>query len=283
MASPDTDVLMITYKRPTYTRLALAELLARSSDRVRVWVWHNGDHEETLRVVQSFLDHPQLHRFHHSKQNVRLTEPTNWLWENATGDYLSKVDDDCIVPLEWDIKLREAHEAEDRFGIIGCWRFQPEDFDEDLSRPKIRTFSGGHQLLLNMWVEGSGYLMKRQCREQMGLLRGHQTFTTYCIQAACAGWHNGWVFPFLYQEHMDDPRAEHSELKSDEDLTEVLPLSAQVNGVTSLVEWQEQLRRSARIVQSAPYSRFYWSKPRRLLRRALVNLRILLSSNKRQW
>ena len=94
-----TDVLMITYNRPDYTRLALSELLARCDASMRVWVWHNGDDAETLALVRSFEDHPRFHRFHHSEQNVGLTAPTNWLLADATGAYLSKVDDDCVVPL----------------------------------------------------------------------------------------------------------------------------------------------------------------------------------------
>jgi glycosyltransferase involved in cell wall biosynthesis len=109
------DVLMITYNRPVYTRLALSELLDRSQPDTRVWVWHNGSDPETLAVVESFR--PRLHRFHHSVENVRLTKPINWLFENAQGAYLSKVDDDCIVPEAWDVKLvRRAQAAGESLG-----------------------------------------------------------------------------------------------------------------------------------------------------------------------
>src|SRR5688572_8965467 len=152
----DADVLMITYNRPAYTRLALSELLKRSGPSTRVWVWQNGDDAETLEVVAGFRSH--LFRYHHSRENCGLTKPTNWLFENARGRYLSKVDDDCIVPEQWDVKLAQAHADEPRFGVIGCWRFPDEDFFPELAQRKIRTFARGHQLMVNMWVEGSGYL-----------------------------------------------------------------------------------------------------------------------------
>ena len=283
MTTHHTDVLMITYQRPSYTRLALGHLLQRSSPRVRVWVWHNGQDSETLSVVESFRDHPRFHHFHHSPQNVRLTKPTNWFWSTADGDLLSKVDDDCIVPEAWDILLRKAHEDEKRFGVIGCWRFQPEDYDSDLASKKLQTFMGEHQLMLNMWVEGSGYVMKRECVDRFGPLREGQSFTDYCIDIARAGWFNGWVFPFLYQEHMDDPRAEHSELHTDDALMRGLPLSAKANGVHSLDLWQQQLQRSAQIVQSAPYDNAYWSPRRRWLRRKARRFRSLLLGGPKHW
>ncbi len=145
MTAPEVDVLMITFRRPHYTEMSLARLLDSVDESVRVWVWHNGEDAETLDVVRSFEDHPRFHRLHVSPENQRLRAPTNWLWENAEGAYLSKVDDDCLVPERWVETLREAHEAEPRFGVVGCWRFQDEDFLPNVAGPKIETFSGGHR------------------------------------------------------------------------------------------------------------------------------------------
>lgn len=274
------DVLMITYNRASYTRRALSELLKRSVPTTRVWVWHNGDDAETLDVVHGFR--PQLFRFHHSRENVRLTKPTNWLFENATGEYLSKVDDDCIVPEQWDVKLSRAHADEPRLGVVGCWRFPEEDFVPELAKRKIMSFTGGHQLLVNMWVEGSGYLMKRACVDKLGSLQG-KSFYDYCIRIGRAGWVNGWLYPFLYQEHMDDPRAEHSELRSDADLARHLPLSAQKNGVQTIDAWVAQLKRSARIVQAAPIDPAYWSPLRRRCRNVLKRVSRAFSGEKGHW
>lgn len=277
------DVLMITYNRPDYTRLALGELLDRSDESTRVWVWHNGTDEETLAVVRENREHPRFHRFHHSEENVALRDPTNWFWSEARGAYLSKVDDDCVVPRDWTRLLRRAHEDEPRFGVIGCWRFQDEDFDPSLAERKIREFSGGHRLLVNLWVEGSGYLMKRACRDAVGPIGPKQSFTAWCIEVARRGWINGWVYPFLYQEHMDDPRAEHTGLRSEADLEQYLPLSARVNGVTSIAEWDAQLRRSARLVQEASTDLAYWSPLRVRLRGVRRRLRKAFTRNKRSW
>jgi glycosyltransferase involved in cell wall biosynthesis len=275
------DVLMITYNRPEYTRLALAHLLDVCDEDMRVWVWHNGTHAPTLDVVQGFRDHPRLHRFHHSAENKKLREPTNWLWSQAQGDLLSKVDDDCLVPPKWAESLRRAHREVGDYGVIGCWRFPDEDFVPELAQRKIRSFPGGHRLMVNPWVEGSGYLMKRACLDAVGTLSEKQSFSDWCIEVAARGWVNGWVYPFLYQEHMDDPRSEHTLLKTDEDLLRYLPLSAQSSGVRTLAEWQDQLRRSARILQQVSTDPRKFRGWRRRIDNVQDRVRKLLARRKR--
>lgn len=246
------DILMITYNRPDYTRLSLARLLATCDDSMRVWVWHNGDDAETLEAVHDHLAHPRLFRFHHSRENLRLRSPTNWLFANAGGRFLSKVDDDCLVPHGWAQTLSKAHAVNDSFGAIGCWRFFAEDFLAEAAARKIVAFEGGHRLMVNCWVEGSGYLMKRDCVDRAGLIGAHESFTQYCIRLARLGWVNGWYYPFLFQEHMDDPRSAHTLLKSDRDLEKWMPLSSRTFGANSLAEWQAALIADAHYLQRAP-------------------------------
>src|SRR5687768_244136 len=206
MLNATIDILMITYNRASYTRLALTRLLETCDDRMRVWLWHNGDHLETLGVVKELSSHPRVHRFHHSVENRKLREPTNWCWSESNGEFLSKVDDDCLMPDGWADTLRRAHADVPEFGILGCWRFPDEDFVADVASRKIIAFNG-HRVMRNCWIEGSGYLMKRACVQKHGLLAADQSFTQYGMALARAGWVHGWYFPFLYQEHMDDPRS----------------------------------------------------------------------------
>jgi GT2 family glycosyltransferase len=258
MTDQSVDVLMITYNRPDYTRLSLSRLLDSCPADARVWVWQNGSDQETMAVVAELRTHPRFFRFHHSPENRRLREPTNWLWENANGGYVSKVDDDCLVPENWIEHLRRAHQDVPTLGVIGCWRFQEEDFSPDLAAWKIRTFPGGHSVLVNVWIEGSGYLMKRACIETKGVLRAKKSFTHYCVDLALAGWVNGWIYPFLRQEHMDDPRAPHTGLRKDSDLVARMPLTAANNGIVTLNEWTDLIRRDALVVQKARIDAPYW-------------------------
>lgn len=274
MKSRDIDILMITHNRPVYTRLSLSRLLETADESCRVWLWHNGTEEETLEVVRSFESHPRVHRFHHSVENKKLTEPTNWLWRHAKGDFLSKVDDDCLVPEGWADTLRRALSDEPRFGVLGCWRFMDEDFEYDRAAWKIRTYRGGHRILQNCWVEGSGYLMKRECLRDLGLLKGNMSFPQYCKRLAVRGWINGWLYPFVRQEHMDDPRSTHCALKSDADLLRQQPLTAKRFGIQTLEDRVRQIRQYALNVQSASLDPYDVMGFRARAMRALSRLRL---------
>jgi len=271
MSDGGHDILMITYNRPHYARLSLRRLLDSCDETMRVWLWQNASHEETVAVFDEFKSDPRVHRWHHSEENLGLREPTNWLLAEARGDYLSKVDDDCLVPEGWGATLRRAHDDEPRFGLLGCWHFTPEDFDPELSRDKLQEFSG-HTVLRNLWVGGSGWVMKRRCAEQNGPLREGESFPSYGIRFSRAGWINGWYYPLLYQEHMDDPRAPHTAIKEDGDLAGNLPLSAVREGVSTVALWDAQLREDARLVQDAPLDPAYYSRWRTRMRRALGKL-----------
>jgi glycosyl transferase family 2 len=204
------DLLMVTNNRPAFARRALERLLATCDDEMRVWLWHNGDREDSLDVFRSFVDHPRVYRFHHSIKNTGrngLWQPMNWVLAEGSGAYFSNVDDDCLMPDGWADVLRSAHEDVPMFGVLGCWRFRPEDFRPAIARPRIGEFAGGHRILRNCWIERSGFLMKRACAESAGLLRPGMGFSNYCVHLAASGWIHGWYYPFLYQEHMDDPRS----------------------------------------------------------------------------
>jgi glycosyltransferase involved in cell wall biosynthesis len=245
------DILMITYNREDYTRMALTRLLETCDESMRVWVWHNGDHQGTLDVVRGLSGHPRFHRLHHSKENKRLREPTNWFWTESDGDYVSKIDDDCLEEDGWGLKLRSALEANPKLGVIGCWRFYDEDYVPELAGKKIRPLNGGSRLMENCWVQGSGYVMRRACIDQLGILRENESFPAYCIRAALAGWQNGWYFPFLHEEHMDDPRSPLCAIKTDEEFMAQRPLSAINDNVTTLGEWAARVKYMARAVQEA--------------------------------
>lgn len=242
-------VLMITYNRPRYTRKALSSLLDSCGDDCRVWVWHNGNDEDTLQVVQSFQEHPRFERMHHSEVNLKLREPTNWFWENAEGDYLGKVDDDCIMPDGWVERLVEAHRASEQMGILSCWPFLKEDIREDLVAKKTVTL-GGHRVFANPWVGGAGYVMKRACLERCGPLRKDEGFTSYCMRVARAGWTVGWLLPLLVMDHMDDPRSKHTVFKTDADVLKHRGLTAERRGIETVEQLASRVREAALELQT---------------------------------
>jgi glycosyltransferase involved in cell wall biosynthesis len=266
-----TDVLMVTYNRPAYTRLSLPRLLETADGDTRVWLWHNGDDAETLEVVRAHADHPRVHEFHHSQKNVDLREPTNWLWSNARGEFFGKVDDDILVPAGWIQALRAAHDAEPRFGPISCWHYFPEDFVPELGRRRLQTHNGV-TIMRNCWVGGTGYLMKRDCVDSRGPLAPGQGWTNYCLRLSLDCWILGWLHPFLLQDHMDDPRSPNAGVRTDADLAERMPRMARTYGVQSVDDWIAWLRMDARAIQASPLDpRAFsgWRRKVRSLRRRL--------------
>lgn len=242
-------ILVITHNRPHYTRLCLTRLTETVPDNAGITIWDNASTRETVEAVRSFESHKAVERVVYNKTNDKLRGPTNWFWRNsADAELLSKVDDDCLMPALWCEKLTAAHKGIPNAGILGCWRFQPEDFTPEKALKKIVSY-GPHTLLRNCWVEGSGYLLKRRIIDEIGCLRPNETFTTWCIRAETKGYINGWYYPFLYQEHMDDPRAGHTSIKTDEDLMKLLPLSAAQYGVKTKEEWVSRLRDTAKRLQ----------------------------------
>jgi glycosyltransferase involved in cell wall biosynthesis len=213
-------------------------------------VWHNGDDQETLEVVNSLRQHPRFFRFHHSPSNVGLHGPINWLWNEAEGDYVSKVDDDCVIEAGWVERLSTALSDYEGFGVLGSWRFLPEDFREDLAAKKMATFAG-HTVMRNHWVQGSGHLFRKDVLSRVGALQPDESFTRWCLRVARAGFINGWLFPFVHEDHMDDPRSPNTMYTSDEAFRALRPLSAQATGVDTVAGWLEQTKRDAVAAQAA--------------------------------
>lgn len=266
------DILMITYRSAGYVHLSLPRLLDTLGPDDRVWLWHNGDDEATLEAIRPYREDDRVARFHHSRENVRLREPTNWLWHSSGARFVSKVDDDCLVSAGWLDTFAAAHDDNPEFGVIGSARLLDEDFREELAAAKIQEFHGGHSLLRNLWVQGSGYLMPRRLVATHGPLGPEESFTGYCIRLARSGAVNGFYYPFVPEDHMDDPRSPHTLIQDDDDLLDRMPLSARANGVTTVEQWTAQLKQSALILQTASLDpRVYggWRRKTKSLKRRL--------------
>ncbi|MCX7725659.1 MAG: hypothetical protein N2053_02290 [Chitinispirillaceae bacterium] len=137
-------------------------------------------------------------------------------------------------------------------------------------------------IIRNCWVSGNGYIMKRKIIESLGTLRSKESFTDYCIRAALNGWINGWLYPLIYIESMDDPRSKYTILKTDEDIRKYNPLSARLNGVTTIDGWVSQLKRSAIRVQTADFDPKQYIGWRKTVRKILYRIKRLFGI-KRQW
>ncbi len=264
------DIFMITYNRASYVELSLPNLLSTCRPDDRIWIWHNGTHEETIAAVREHADHPNVARIHFSDQNLKLREPTNWFWSHATAPYLGKVDDDCLVPEGWIERLVRIHQDSERAGILSCWPFLEEDLNKALvARKTVRL--GGHGVMANPWVGGAGYIMKRLCQERCGPLGDSEGFTTYCMRVCKAGWLVGWPMPPLLMDHMDDPRSNHTIFRTDEDVLAHRGLTATWRGIETVDAMTKRVKEAALELQtgSSNWRDYYgWrAKVRRTMRK----------------
>ncbi|MGH8866746.1 MAG: glycosyltransferase family 2 protein [Actinomycetes bacterium] len=243
-----TDVLMISYNRPDALGRSLPRLLDTCDEHTRVWLWQNGSHPETLELARAYAADPRVARFHHSEENLRLTAPTNWLWENSRARFVGKVDDDFLVEPGWVQALRTMVDDWDGFGALGCWPFPAEDFVPELGEPRIGTFPGGHRVVCNHWVGGHGYLVRREHLARVGPVRDDLSFTAWCVRLARTGLVNGYPYPLVLMDNMDDPRSVHTLRRSEADLVGAMPLSAIRNGVKTFDEFAARAEREARVV-----------------------------------
>ncbi|MEQ8845215.1 MAG: glycosyltransferase [Phycisphaerales bacterium] len=240
---------MITYNRAGYVRLSLPRLLETCRPDDRVWVWHNGTHQETIDAVREHEGHPNIAQVHFSNENLKLREPTNWFWAQAGAPFLGKVDDDCLMPDGWIDRLIEIHNDSEQAGILSCWPFLAQDLQDDLvARKMVRL--GGHAVMANPWVGGAGYIMKRQCQERCGPLGETEGFTTYCMRVCRAGWAVGWPMPPLVMDHMDDPRSQHTVFKTDADVLAHRGLTATWRGIDTVAGMTERVREAALELQT---------------------------------
>ncbi len=266
-------VLMLTYCRPHYTKLSLGRLCDTVPEYGRITVWDNNSGPGMRKVLQEFEGHPRIETIIYNSSNQRLRKPTNQFWyESSDADFLSKVDDDCLVSPGWCETLIQAHEEIPQAGVLGCWRYFDEDFNATVASRKIQAF-GNHRIMRNCWVEGSGYVFKREVYQKLGALRRKESFTGWCIRAAAHGYVNGWYYPFLFQEHLDDPRARHSGLRTEADFQQLRPLSADTFKLKNLQEWRRWLRADAQRLQRSSFrakDHLGWqAKTRRKLSRLL--------------
>jgi hypothetical protein len=251
MTDVDVDILFLVHDRAHYIRRTLPRLLASVPDGSRIWIWQNEDHREVSRLLDEHLDDPRVFRVHRHPTNAGVTAPTNWLWREAAGALVGKVDDDCLVPDGWVEALVAAHEGSRALGVIGMWPFPEGDLLPETLRHRSVALGEQRHLLRNCWVGGSGYLMKRECVGMNGLVSQRRSFTRYCIDLSAFGYLVGWHYPLILQDHMEDPRSPYCTIRTDSDLVEQRPQAIRLLPEPTVQAWVRQHEELARRVQTA--------------------------------
>lgn len=203
-------LVFVTHNRLEYTRLSLASVLADPLEEFSLIIWDNGSTDGTLEYLKREVNDPRIEDIVLSKENAGQTGAMNYAWGRTDAELVGKIDNDCLVTPGWTRTLARAHEDVANLGVVACWHFFAQDFDFDRAKNKIQTF-GSHQIFRHPWVGGTGFLMKRETFMRLGPWRqGADVGTTYYfLRMALAGCINGFYYPLVYQEHMDDPDSPH--------------------------------------------------------------------------
>ncbi len=236
----------ITYNRIEYTRLSLASVLADPSEQFALTIWDNASTDGTVAYLKNEVSDPRIEDIVFSKENVGQTAAVNEVWSRSKADLLGKLDNDCLMTPGWTRILAQAHEDIADLGVVACWHFFAEDFDYERAKHKIQTF-GRHQILRHPWTCGTGLLVKQEDFRRFGPIQERAT-TQYWLRMALAGRINGFYYPLVYQEHMDDPKSRHRLIKDDASLHKYRNITVGVqagryNDMAGRIEFRRELVR----------------------------------------
>jgi glycosyltransferase involved in cell wall biosynthesis len=202
------DLVLITYNRREYTQRALASILADHSADFGLTIWDNASTDGTAQYLREEVSDPRIRKIVYCRENVGQIKALNQVWTESKADLLGKLDNDCLVSPGWLRTLAQAHQDIAELGVVACWHYFPEDFDLARAQHKIQQF-GPHQILRHPWTCGTGFLVKSSTYRRLGPLRGEGT-TPYWMRMAKGGYVNGFYYPLVFQEHMDDLRSPHN-------------------------------------------------------------------------
>lgn len=242
------DLIYIAYNRLAYTKITLPTLLTDPTEEFALTIWDNGSTDGTREFISS-VDDPRIIRKVFARENVLLHGAVNDLVSKSSADLIGMIFDDILVTPGWTCPLAQAHTDVPEFGMIGSWHFPPEDFDYELAKNKIQKF-GQHQVLRHPWTGVGGGLVKVKTMRECGPLESSRT-TNYWIRMALKGYINGYYYPLIYADHLDDPRSPHTLLKSEKDFQLYAPTTVKCLGICSLEDWVQRIRRDALVIQTA--------------------------------
>lgn len=227
MSSP-VDLLLITWNRREYVEKTLEHLFRSNSD-FRLYCWDNGSRDGTERIIAG-LDDPRVVTRYLSPENQMQRTPCLWFLEEARGDVVGKIDDDILLPDGWIERIAPLVRSEPRFGMLACWIYMPEDWDEAAAAHKIIEV-GGTRFFPNMWVAGQSFLARREALiryvEPPGKGYG---FPINQRRMTTDGLINGYPLPMLFAHNMDDPRSPHCLMNRPGGMGEQAALTARKRG-----------------------------------------------------
>ena len=276
-------IVIPTYNRLEYTQKVIQRLLEDSKEEFDLYLWDNASKDDTVEYLKS-LDDPRIKEVHISKTNEGQMGAMNWAWSKTSAELVGKLDNDCLVTPGWTRVFAQAHKDIPELGAVCMWHFFDEDFDYERAKHKIQQF-GGHKIFRHPWVAGSGFIMKRETFLKHGPWKaGDMVGTTYYfIKMASVGYINGWYFPFIFQEHMDDPKSSYCMIKDAESFKKHRDITFGLKA-KQYHDLEGRLRRREEIIRNLlddPYDPRYYTGWRSKVRKLKGRIKKLISVRER--
>lgn len=248
--------------------MALTSVLADPTEKFSLTIWDNASTDGTIEYLKDKVDDPRIADIIFSKENIGQTNAVNQIWSSSKADLLGKLDNDCLVTTGWTRTLAQAHNDIDNLGVVACWHYLPEDLDYERAKHKIQKF-GRHQILRHPWTCGTGLLLKRSTYEEFGPIKTNAT-TRYWLKIAKMGYVNGFYYPPIYQEHMDDPLSQHTLLKNDDTIRQArdITYTLKSHNINTMTERMQRRKLVLANLLDDPWDPKYYTGWRAKLRHA---------------
>lgn len=260
------SLLMLSWNRREYFERAIANLLADPSD-FRLYLWDNGSRDGVADLVRD-LDDPRIADRFHSAENVGQAQPWHWFLARCQGDIAGKIDDDIIGETGWMRRFATMIADEPRFGTLGAWVYQREEWDTARAEHKIRGV-GRHRIFENPWVPGGIFVGRKTVLGRFSS-RDPRTWGVPLDQGAMAraGFVNGYPLPISFADHLDDPRSPHCRMNQPGQWDEFAAYSARMRNFSGPEEYGRWIAADARLTLETPVAEMLRlhrpSLPRRL-------------------
>jgi len=157
-------ILMITWNRLEYTKQAISAILENTKHPFALWIWDNNSTDGTVEYLKEIKD--SRTRVIFSSENVGLVSPMNEFFKwYSKAKYVSKVDNDTIVPKGWLTKLKHVMDSLPLFVIqsdhyLGL-PYKLKD-NQQFYNELVKVEFEGENLYLFPHVSGTGVLIRRK-------------------------------------------------------------------------------------------------------------------------